>query len=454
MELEDCLKEFAYIFVRSFEEKLKYWLTYLENRQTKLNTSKPGTILSTAVAIIPQVGKGLASAVKHGDQFVQNRLESSTAQSFADITYFSENNKDAFRLILIEGAVDLFCKYEYQFSVVSCNGGVIRAAQKLGSDAAQRMISFLLENKCVSLTPGLVAKGIVNGNSPRNSKKVISSGRSLILNEETVSTADFFANTGIRLENDRVITYYTDKNCLNDLRHRLTFSWEDREKIISSYKVDRPEYSYKYQFIFRNKSELVEMVRQFITTKDPIEDVKEFIRVRDDELEMLIKSSNDDISALQVKGMDENKEDHHLTREHISKTEEAIITYLGSVVFETLKENLEDDRRKREEFDKIKREEEEARKRIKEEERKLREEEERRVREEEERRRKEEADALIEKIKEQQQIQLPERAIIVDGDRVKQELKKVEDCVNRELRKGDMEVRRVGEKIRNIRIKW
>ncbi|GJQ82419.1 hypothetical protein Trydic_g11834 [Trypoxylus dichotomus] len=464
MELEDRLKEFTYIFIRSFEEKLKYWQKYLEDRPDKLKSSKSGTILSTAVSVIPQVGKGLAGVVKHGDEYVQNRIESTTAQDMAEITYFSDNNKDTFRLVLIEGAYEIFCKYEYQFSLVSCNGGALRAMHKLGSDATHRIISFLLENKSINnLTPELVTKGIVCGKSPRHSKKVVTSGRTLILNEETVSTADFFMNTGIRLETDNVITYYKHKDSIHVLRHRLPFLWEDRDQIITTYQVDRPEYSYKYQLISRNKAAEVEAVRQFVTTKNPIEDVKEFIRVKEDELETLIKSTNEEIKEMQTKGMDENKEHHHLTREFIAKTEESIITYLNNMIFETLKQSLEEDRKKREEYDRLKREEEENRERVKEEERRKKaeeeqrlREEERQIREEEERKRKEEAEMLIEKMKEQQQqqVQLPEKAIIIDGDRLREEGRRVEDCLSRESKKVEREARRIADQVKSFKFKW
>ncbi|KRT86507.1 hypothetical protein AMK59_542, partial [Oryctes borbonicus] len=323
------------------------------------------------------------------------------------------------------------------------------------SDATHRIISFLLENKNIkNLTPELVAEGIVRGKSPRNSKKVVSSGRTLNLNEESISTADFFTNTGIRLEKDDVITYYKHKECKHALRHRLSFLWEDRDQIITTYEVDRPEYTYKYQLISKNRNEVIESVRHFIATKNPIEDVKEFIRVKEDELEALIKGTSEDIKDMQARGMDENKEHHHLTREFITKAEESIITYLNSMIFETLKQSLEEDRKKREEYDRQKRQEEENRERLREDERKRiaedeqrQREEERRIREEEEQKRKEEAEMLIEKMKEQQD-QLPQKAIIIDGDRLSEEARRVENCFSRESKKVEREARRIGEQIK------
>lgn len=464
MELEDGLNQFAYIFIRSFEEKLKYWQRYLEDCSDPRSTSKAGIAVATAALVIPQVGKGISSVVRKGDDYIQGHREKNTAESMAEVTYFFDNNKDSFRLILIEGALDVFHRYEHQFSLVTCKGGRLRAMQKLGSDASHRIISFLLEDRSIrNLTPELVAKGIVLGKSSWNSKKIVKNGRTLLVEEEILSTDDFFTNTGVRTENNGVISYYRHKDCLKFLRHRLMFLWEDEPSINSKYEIDRPEYSYKYRLIFADKHEQIEAVRKFVTTKNPVEDIKEFVRVKDDELESLIKEGTDELKQIHSTNASENIEHHNMTREFVINSREWIVTYLNDMLIETIKRSLDEDRLKREEYDRTRREEEDRRRKEEEERRRLKEEEERRVREEEEHRRKEETEMILAKVHEQgEQRQLPESAIIIDGAKIKSELKKVEDMMERpkKVLKEELpdvigkEAKRLEERIKKIRIKW
>lgn len=109
--------------------------------------SKYVFVLSKIASAVPKVGSGIGTAISQAENFFLNRTDKKHSRTLADLVYYFCDNRDSFREVLIEAAVDTFCSFEVQFMKLTCEGGEKRAMLKLAKNAAGRIFNYLLEKK-------------------------------------------------------------------------------------------------------------------------------------------------------------------------------------------------------------------------------------------------------------------------------------------------------------------
>lgn len=134
--------------MEEIEVNLEFCLKLLEERKVPVKpNSKYVFVLSKIASAVPKVGSGIGAAVSQGETFFLNRVDKKNSRALADLVYYFSDNRESFRRILIEAAVDIFCSFEIQFMKLTCDGGEKRAMLKLAKNAGGKIFGYFLEKK-------------------------------------------------------------------------------------------------------------------------------------------------------------------------------------------------------------------------------------------------------------------------------------------------------------------
>lgn len=157
--------------------------------------------------------------------------------------------------------MEIFYVQYQQFSIVTTKYGQWKAMQKIGFDAAFRLISYLQNNTAIdTLTINIVMKGVINGKGK---------GRRLIANKKKISTTDFFENIGFCVEVRSIPTCFNHNKNIRELGHRTLFSWEDISNLTVNYNLTPTPCVYTRNVNTDEFDEYIEQAREYIESEIP-----------------------------------------------------------------------------------------------------------------------------------------------------------------------------------------
>nr|XP_023022222.1 uncharacterized protein LOC111510535 isoform X1 [Leptinotarsa decemlineata]XP_023022223.1 uncharacterized protein LOC111510535 isoform X1 [Leptinotarsa decemlineata] len=266
------LKEFSFYLVENIELNLNLFLKLLEERDVPAKqNSLYVTGLSLALKAIPKIGTGASGALSSGEKWMLNKIDKKSSRTLAEIVYYYSDNKETFRKILIESAVDIFYSFEDQFRKLSCKGGEKRAMQKLAKDAVDRIFYYFLETEQKrDVTRDEVTKGVIYGESRRNLKG-IRQGNEVQNNEIKWKTCKLYTKVGIVLVDEH--KFYRGENThTKKYGHRRLFPWENSDDIKKTWYdddfVELPKYTLNI------KDDLIKSITEYIMSKNTFEEAK------------------------------------------------------------------------------------------------------------------------------------------------------------------------------------